>query len=59
MAFEPRIIILECCKDYKLIEKILNQKYDGQRIRGEWFHLCEQDIEDIYEYIKPSIIAKM
>jgi hypothetical protein len=35
------------CVDYSKIETELHRKYKDKRIRGEWFDLSKEDIEDI------------
>lgn len=59
MAVEPKVIILEYCKKYAILEKDLHKKYEDKNVRGEWFRLNEKDINDIRTYIQPYLTAKM
>jgi len=40
-------------KSYKVLslEKLLHKEYENKRIRGEWFELTQQDIENIIKLI--------
>ncbi len=48
-------LLMVCERD---VEKELHQKYSHKRIRGEWFNLCEQDINGIVKQYNFKPYAK-
>lgn len=53
-AKEPKQIIIKKCCSYKKIEEQLHERYSEKRIRGEWFCLTEQDIDDIEAFLEEN-----
>lgn len=47
LPFDIHLIHAIPSGDIDLLEKELHQKYDAQRINGEWFELSDEDIEEI------------
>ena len=44
---EPEVLLLDYVTDYHRLELDLHEAYEHKRIRGEWFKLSENDIENI------------
>lgn len=42
---KPTIILIKVCDDN--VESTIHKKYADKRVRGEWFNLSEEDIENI------------
>lgn len=51
LPFDVNLICAIPSEDITTLEKQLHDKYANKRIRGEWFELTEQDVEDIKQLI--------
>ena len=49
--FEIEIIIQKEVEDYVKIEKELLKKFEDKQIKGEWFKLNKDDVEEIKKYL--------
>ncbi len=48
---DTKLIFSIKIKNYSKIEKILHNKYKEKRIKGEWFRLTEDNINEIKQYL--------
>jgi hypothetical protein len=46
----PLIVLVDSWLGVSSDEKYLHKRFEKQRIRGEWFDLKEQDLQEIYNY---------
>ena len=51
MPFELKIIKTAKVKEYDKVEKFLHEQYSSKRIKGEWFNLSQEDIQNIIDYL--------
>jgi hypothetical protein len=51
LPFDVKLICAIPSEDITTLEKQLHDKYTNKRIKGEWFELTEQDVEDIKHLI--------
>jgi hypothetical protein len=49
---KPSITLVYSCKANIDEESLLHKKYNEYRIRGEWFNLSEQQLEEIKSYLE-------
>lgn len=47
---EPQLKLISTCEEN--IEKFLHKKYKSKRVRGEWFILTQQDVDEIIEIFR-------
>lgn len=51
MPFDLQIIKTAKVKNYENIETLLHDMYKEKRIKGEWFNLTQDDIQNIIDYL--------
>lgn len=49
--FEFEVVASHRVSDAKYVERTLHRRFDGQRVRNEWFRLTSQDLEDVLAFI--------
>ena len=54
---KPTITLFYHCEVPVKIETILHEKYKDYRVRGEWFDLDEEQINEIVEYLESKRIV--
>jgi hypothetical protein len=54
---KPTISLFYHCEVPAKIESILHEKYKDYRVRGEWFDLDEEQINEIVEYLESKRIV--
>ena len=59
LPFEIEHIHTIRCAKGRETEKLLHQHYRKKRVNGEWFHLSDQDVEDIKKLNLPRKIVAM
>lgn len=47
LPFETRIMHAFKCEDVDVSEAFMHDMFDDVRVRGEWFRVLPQDVEDI------------
>jgi len=54
--FGVNIVLQGRVKNYREIEKKLQQKFGNKRVQGEWFKLSKEDIKYIKNYLKNEMV---
>ena len=52
--YELRLLTTAHSTHYKEVEKILHRKFKQFRIRGEWFELSQEQMEEVREYFESN-----